>query len=327
MEDPKINYLSLKASEPGLLIECIRNVYGDSYPIEEFYDEGLIAAQITKGLLHSEVAVNDAGEAIGNICTHLEQLGDYTADGSVTMVDSRYRGCGILGELGIRSTEVYRKLGLCGIHIYALAWHEIVQRQAAEGGAVEVGILPAYFSRDIETEGFSHQQYRLASVMMYLPLSPLPARVVYLPKVYKDILSTCYQEINGRRYFPAVDGQVAMPEKTLYSLEEKTRNGYQRLRIDRLGCDYSFLLDQLVHRSAFLELSYLDIPLNNPHIDNIVNQAREQGFFFGGLLVERCGSDLLRLQKAQPDLVDPAGLSIASERGRQLLDFMLKDMP
>jgi hypothetical protein len=93
------------------------------------------------------------------------------------------------------------------------------------------------------------------------------------------------------------------------------KNAYQRLRIDRLGHDYSPMLEHFVDRSTPLELSYIDIPLDNPHIDGVVKLAREKGFFFGGLLVERCGSDLLRLQKVQPDLFDPAGLSIASERG------------
>lgn len=76
-----------------------------------------------------------------------------------------------------------------------------------------------------------------------------------------------------------------------------------------------------------MEVSYIDLPLDNPNIDLAVEISRKQGFFFGGLLVERCGCDRLRLQKVQPELFDPAGLSIASERGGELLKFILGDMP
>ena len=321
-----IQYQSLTADKPELLIQCIRNVYGDSYPLEEFYDPAFIAEEIRGGLLHSEVALNEAGEAIGNICTHLEQVADYTADGSVTMVDSRYRGYGILGELGLRSTEVYRKQGICGIHIYALAWHQIVQQQAAEGGAVEVGVLPAYFSRDINTEDFSHGNVRLGSVMMYLPLSTLPGRVVYLPDTYKEALLTAYQGLEQQRSFQS-SPPLAMPDKTEFTHYLKRKNSYQRLRISRPGADYAELLAGCLSQGKELEVSYLDLPLDNPNLEEFIEQARAWSFFFGGLLVDRCGRDWLRLQKVMPDLIDPASLSIASPRGRQLLDIVLSDMP
>jgi hypothetical protein len=66
--------------------------------------------------------------------------------------------------------------------------------------------------------------------------------------------------------------------------------------------------------------------MEEPEFNYLSLNARGMDFFFGGVLIERCGSDFLRLQKVKPNLIDPANLSIASNRGRQLLEIMLKDM-
>ena len=103
---------SLGADETDLLVQCIRSVYGDSYPLPEFYDAGFIRERIEQGLLHSEIAVNEAGEAVGNLCTQLEQLGDYTGDSTALIVNEAYRGQRVLGQLGVRIADVYGRLRL-----------------------------------------------------------------------------------------------------------------------------------------------------------------------------------------------------------------------
>ena len=75
-----------------LLCRGIEQVYADTYPIPEFYDPDHIAGAIAAGRLYSVVAMEGAGEVVGCMSTVLEQVGDYTADGSALMISPDYRG-------------------------------------------------------------------------------------------------------------------------------------------------------------------------------------------------------------------------------------------
>ena len=131
----EISYQLLEPADSGLLCLGIERVYADSYPIPEFYDASWLANAIARGLLHSVVARNAAGEVVGCMSTVLEVAGDHTADGSALMICPEYRGRGIVAQLGHHSVAVYQRLGIHGLHLYALALHDLVQNQSGRAGA------------------------------------------------------------------------------------------------------------------------------------------------------------------------------------------------
>lgn len=74
-----LHYQSIDPENADKVPQFIRRIYGDSYPLPQRYDRDWVATQIASGLLYAEIACNVRDEAIGNICTQLEAVGDATA--------------------------------------------------------------------------------------------------------------------------------------------------------------------------------------------------------------------------------------------------------
>lgn len=310
-----------------MLSSCIRNVYGETYPIPDFYDPSYIRDSIEARKLYSVVAINKEGQIVGNLSTILEKVGDFTADGSALMVSREYRGQGILWKLGEKMAETYQDQGIAGLHLYALALHDIVQNQSQNAGAVVTGILPGYFSRKVKASGYEYPDARIGSVTLYMPLAPLPKRASYIPDVYSGVLSDTYVRLGLDRDLIAADEKPFLPAKTSYFIDSKAANKHLRVVIKRIGMDLIDVVRQHLPKLAppEYEVVYLDLPLSDPAVGYAVENVRQLRFFYGALMIERCGSDWLRLQRYDRHLVAPEAMKIASEVGANLLSFILSD--
>jgi hypothetical protein len=82
-----IQYQLLTPSDAELLRSGIDVVYGDTYPIPEFYDPAYLQGAIDTGKVRSVVALNGNGELVVCMSTILEYPGDVAADGSALMLD------------------------------------------------------------------------------------------------------------------------------------------------------------------------------------------------------------------------------------------------
>lgn len=327
MPEP-LSYRQLEPCDSKLLVQGIERVYGDTYPVPDFYDQGYIAGAIKQQRLHSVVALNSASEVVGCMSTVLEQVGDYTADGSALMVAPEYRGHGIVAQLGHYSVEIYRRLGLGGLHLYALALHDLVQNQSGRAGAVVTGILPAWFSKRATVAGYDYPDARIGAVTLYMPLAGLPARSCYLPARHATVLGQIYARLDIPRSLlepPA----IPLPDSAAFRTEHKPANQQVRATCLRIGADFEMALQNIFPRDngRAVEVEYLDLPLQDPGIGEAVDTASEQGFFFGALMVDRCGCDHLRLQRFPADLAAPASMVLATPEARSLLDYLLADAP
>lgn len=317
----------LDSSQSDLLRKGIREVYGETYPIPEFYDINYIESAINAGKLHTVVAIDDRQKVVGSMSTILEQVGDFTADGSTLIISEEFRGQGIVSKLGETMVHSYNSLGLSGLHLYALALHDLVQNQSQKSGAVVTGIYPGYFHRNANIAGYNHPDARIGAVALYMPLAELPKRVCYLPGIYEEVLRNTYQHLVIERELISEASTIPKPEQTCCGIDEKPANGQLRIMIERTGKDLTRIIQE--HLSSInnkqYEVFYLDIRLSDPAVSYAVQQARELGFFYGGLIVDRRGSDQLRLQRYDKRLIAPNAMVIASAEAQVLFDFVLND--
>lgn len=322
-----IQYKMLQATECELLITGIRRVYGHTYPIPEFYDPGYLHGAIISKKLHCVVAINAEQDVVGCMSTVLEQSGDLTADGSALIVASEYRGQGIVAGLGKKMVETYNSLGLCGLHLYALALHDLVQNQSINAGATVTGVLPAWFSGKANVAGYDYPAGRIGAVTLFMPLGSLPTRASYLPEIYAPVLNSIYASLAIKRSLVTVDDEALAPARSIFSVDEKFDNAQLRIVFEQTGDDFHAVLARVMaefQRKKF-EVIYLDISLNDPASNLAVSKARAQGFFFGALMVDRCGSDKLRLQSYDCNLANPEAMVISSEEAKSLLEYVLAD--
>jgi len=319
-----VSYELLEAGQSELLCAAIRRVYGDTYPAPEFYDPDYLRAAIATGLLYSVVAREADGEVVGCMSTALEIPGDVTADGSALMIAEDHRGQGIVGRLGHHSLEVYQRLGLSGLHLYALALHDRVQNQSGKAGAVVTGVLPAWFSERAKVAGYGYPDARIGAVCLYMPLAPLPARSCYLPHPYAGELRRIYGELGADRRLIASPDPVTEPAVTTLEIEDKPANSQRRVLVHRCGVDFAGALEATL-RNTPRAVTYLDLPLWDAAVGRATACAREQGFRFGALMVDRRGGDRLRLQSYDSGIAAPGAMVLASDSARRLLDFVLAD--
>ena len=321
-----IQYQLLASSDAALLASAIERVYGSTYPIPEFYDHEYIEREISSGRLHTIVA-RDGEQLAGCMSTVLEEVGDVTADGSALMVAQQYRGQGITAAIGAKMVETYQRLGLCGLHLYALALHDLVQNQSGAAGAIVTGALPAWFSRRARVSGYDYPDARIGAVCLYMPLGKLPAREVYLPDIYEDILTGIYSQLTEDREFLRCPNVLTLPAQSIFSLDEKPLNQQTRLVLEQTGEDLRAILADLLEKVAAdsEQVIYLDIPLSDPGCAYAVNAARDLGLFFGALMADRRGCDRLRMQYFAQAAAAPGHMVVATPEARQLLDFILSE--
>ena len=323
--DIKYDFLDVNQAEK--MSQAIRRVYGDSYPIQEMYDAKYIAQSLADGSLYIATARNSSGDIIGTSGALLEGAGDLTADAIATMVVSDYRGQKVMTKLGAKLYEVYDKLGTVGTHLYALAFHDIVQRQSLAAGAVATGILPAWFEKHVNVTGYDYPDGRRGAVCLYLPIKDAPQRDIYLPSVYAETISSIYKQLSLHRILNAAPMKPQLPHKSLFKSHEQNSNCQIRLMIDVIGEDITFLIDE--HRrfvtEGKFEVLYLELPLNDSGIDLAINGARELGLFYGNLLIERRTTDFLRMQYYSPEIASSSSMALYGEEIHSFREFIESD--
>ncbi|MCX8126184.1 MAG: hypothetical protein N3E40_03455, partial [Dehalococcoidia bacterium] len=75
-----------------------------------------------------------------------------------------------------------------------------------------------------------------------------------------------------------------------------------------------------------LDIVYLDLPLEDAAVRPVSGQAESLGFSFAGVIPETGNGDMLRLQYLSSNRVVGDDLQTASEFGRELLDYVMKDI-
>ncbi len=322
-----IHYRLLNASQATPFAEGIRRVYGDSYPLPEMYDAGYVESQLRAGSLYVAVASNDLGEVVGTSGAVVETPGDRSVDSIATMVDDRYRGQKVMSGMGRAIYEVHNQRDMVGTHLYALAFHDIVQRQSIGAGAVTTGVLPAWFGRHANVTGYQYPDVRRGAVSLYMPIVEAPLRRVYLPGSYAETLHAIYSEVPVPRDFGQPLPSTAPAEKGRYTALEQAGNQQCRIIVHEAGADLPALL--LKHRSACdqraCEVIYVELPLGDASIEYAVACARDAGFFYGNLLIERRNTDFLRLQYYPESLAAPDAMALHGERTLALSDFVQAD--
>jgi hypothetical protein len=77
-------------------------------------------------------------------------------------------------------------------------------------------------------------------------------------------------------------------------------------------------------RTRHIDCIYIDLPLSDPATPQYCASLEMLGFFFGAIIPEHAGGDILRLQYLNNVDVRVGEIVTASEFGRELLDYVLR---
>ena len=294
---PEYESRILRADEAQQLVDFVDHIYQGSYPSDLFASADTVAALIEQEQLYPSVTFNERGEIIGHLAVLFEDEQRLTADSITGMVLPAYRGNNLMEKLARPVLPLYQKLA--GQHLYPVTFHTISQRKTIDTGGVACGTLLADWPTDLSIEGFAPPDNlpRMPMSCVFYPFNTAlaPQRDYYLPEVYRSTVAGLYQNIGFGRSAARYRGDFAEGESRCKTIR-KPRQGSIALRFLTLAADCEQLVEQFIADSNDYPARYIDVPITRAGAAQMLDWLRERGWYFGGLLPERHGVDLLRMQ-------------------------------
>jgi anti-sigma regulatory factor (Ser/Thr protein kinase)/GNAT superfamily N-acetyltransferase len=313
------------------LARCVYRCYGYTYANGDVYFPERVRELLESGLLISHIVLGADDEIIGHIAIRKEYPDAVIGERGQAVVDPRYRGHGLLKKMVSSSIAHARELGMYGTYSEGVTVHTFSQQAAISMGAHETGVLlgftPATMSfKKIEER---ERQQRQAAILLYTRVNDEPQRDVYPPFHHQAIIRRIYESNDFRRnIISALDLKKAtdVPPSSQVDVKVQTEASRAFMLIKQYGADLEelvkFRLRELCLRRV--DCIYIDLPLSHPATPKFCASLEMAGFFFSGVIPEMSEGDVLRLQYLNNVDVDPGTIQIASDFGKELLDYVLK---
>lgn len=322
---PEVEIRALRADEAAGLVACFRRCYGDSYVDRDFYDEASIRRRLQDGTLRSMVAVSPVDGIVGHMALTVRHPGGQVVDAGNTVVDPRHRGGHLAARLGASLVELCREQGFVGFLHYPTTAHPVMQKLAVQGGGIETGLVLGYIPSGTEyrdVPGASHA-HRLAAIVSYQPIDPAPPGVSAVPRRYAAMLERLSRQCGLVRTFRAGTGALAAETDAQERFDPRRR--LRRFEVLRAGRDLVQRVQRPAAEGEDADVEHVDLSLLDPAVDDAVEALRAEGFFFGALMPAQFAGDTLRLQRLRDADASVLRPQLATDGGRELLEFLTQD--
>jgi len=313
------------------LARCVYRCYGYTYANGDVYFPDRVRELLESGLLIPHVALSPDNEVIGHIAIRKEYPDARIGERGQAVVDPRYRGYGLLNKLISASVENARAMGMYGTYGEAVTAHIYSQKAAFSMGACETGVLLGFtpatmFFKKIQD---GNRQQRQTAVLLYTRLNEEPCRDVYPPFHHEAVIRRIYERNNFRRnIMKALDVRklTDVPPSSQVDVRVQTDASRAFMLVKQYGADLGelvkFRLRELCLRR--IDCIYIDLSLSHPATQKFCASLEMLGFFFAGVIPEMSDGDVLRLQYLNNVDVDLENTQIASDFGKEMLDYVIK---
>jgi hypothetical protein len=331
--DTPIDVRFLGRDEGAALTACIERCYGDTYDARWVYDPDEIGRRIDAGTLRSVVGVADAGrgdggEIVGHLALGRHDAGTPVGEAGQAVVDPRFRSHHLFTTLKRRLAEWAGSSGLLGMYSEATAAHPYSQKANLALGAHETGFLLGYIPASVDYVGIDKAagaDRRQSAALFYLQTNPPPHEVVYPPAFHHDALGGLYAHTGLPRDLAGADPTIAPRSDLVVGVDAEHNDA--TITVSTIGTDLVEVLDATVDGLAAVGVDcvYLDLALADPATAVLPRAVHDDlGFFFGAVIPELRGGDVLRLQLLNGIDADPSDVAVASDFGRALLDYVFE---
>jgi serine/threonine-protein kinase RsbW len=326
-----VTFRFLGPEEGGVLTEAIEAAYGTTYDVRWVYDPLEVSARLAEGRYVSCVAETPTGELLCHEGMALAAAGDAVAHSGQAVTLEAARG----QHLFTRTKQVLmdwgQERGLAGMFSEATAAHPYSQKANIDLGAHETGFLLGWIPATVENDAAAGAgRRRNSAALFYTKLNDGHDRRVYAPERHHEIvgqtLALC--ELRGTLAQPPADFEL--PARTEMHLEVDVDHNLALLTIAVPGTD----LEEVVHaerhrlfRKMRLDALYIDLPLDTPATALVADHLERLGVSYSGIFPNsRADGDVLRMQSLHRVRVKADDVSVASDHGRELLDYVLADL-
>ncbi|MFZ8979914.1 MAG: hypothetical protein ACO21P_10830, partial [Candidatus Nanopelagicales bacterium] len=275
------------------------------------------------------VAVLPSGRIVGHNGLLRTTPDSPTASAGPGAVDPAFQRRGIVNRIDEAFMPRILALGMRGIHVEGVTAHPATQAGALRVGFRETGLVLGRQPADVEFIGFDGPKgFRRAVMIMYRPLMAPVEQAVHVPARYRDVLERIYEAVGLPRLVHSEAGRppTDLPPRSQLVTELLSATKHAQIRVAEYGQDFVEALQGLIRRfeTERFEVITVHLPLMNPLTAYFGSGLGELGLSFNALFPQQDPGDELVLGVNLSEQ-DPETIVVASEFGRELLDYVIED--
>lgn len=332
-----VTFRYLEPDEGMVLSEAIRAAYGETYDVRWVYDEAEVEARLAAGTYVSWIAESAEGELLCHEGMSLAAAGDAVGHSGQAVTMPAARGRHLFTRTKQHLMDWARERGLAGMYSEATAAHPYSQRANLELGAHETGFLlgwiPASVANDasVPNDAATDQRPRRQSAaLFYTKLNDGHEREVYAPERHHEIIRRTLELCELRGTLAEPPAGADLPDRTGLHVEIDEDHNLALITAHEPGADLETAVaaerHHLFHRKC-LDAVYLDLPLENPATALLADHLERLGVSYAGIFPNnRTDGDVLRMQSLHRARISADDIAVASDHGRELLDYVLSDL-
>ncbi len=314
-----------------MLTEAIEAAYGHSYDVRWVYDADEVSARLADGRYVACIAESPEGELLCHEGMSMAAAGDAVAHSGQAVTMPAARGQHIFTRTKRFLMDWARGEGLAGMFSEATAAHPYSQRANIELGAHETGFLLGWIPATVANDAAEQRRTRQSAALFYTKLNDGHERPVYAPERHREIVGRTLElcELRGELAEPPAGTELA--ERSEVAVEAHPDHNLALLTVHVPGTDLETVIGahrhHLFHRQC-LDAIYVDLPLETPATALVAGDLEQLGVSYSGVFPNhRTDGDVLRMQSLHRVRVKADDIAVASDHGRELLDYVLGDLP
>jgi len=322
----------LEPDEGTVLSEAIEAAYGDSYDVRWVYDTAEVSARLAAGTYVACVAETEDGELLCHEGMSLGAAGNAVGHSGQAVTMPAARGQHLFTRTKRFLMDWATEKGLAGMYSEATAAHPYSQRANIELGAHETGFLLGWIPASVSNDAAGRERRgRQSAALFYTKLNDGHERPVFVPERHREIVGQTIDlcELRGTLAEPPADAELAERSELHVAVDED--HNLALITVHVPGADLEAVVaaerHHLFHR-ACLDAIYLDLPLDLPATALVADHLEALGVSYSGIFPNsHCDGDVLRMQSLHRVRIKADDVSVASEHGRELLEYVLADLP
>jgi hypothetical protein len=326
-----VTFRFLAPEEGGVLTKAIEAAYGTTYDVRWVYDPAEVCARLAGGLYVSCVAETADGELLCHEGMSLAAAGDAVAHSGQAVTLEAARGQHLFTRTKRVLMDWGAERGLAGMYSEATAAHPYSQKANIDLGAHETGFLLGWIPATVENDAAAGTPPRRNSAaLFYTKLNDGHDRRVYAPQRHHEIVGQTLALCELRGTLAQPPAEFDLPERTEMHTAVDADHNLALLTVSAPGSDLEEVLGAERRRlfdDLDLDALYVDLPLDTPATALVADHLEELGVSYSGIFPNpRADGDVLRMQSLHRVRVKADDVAVASDHGRELLDYVLADL-
>ncbi len=326
-----VTFRFLRADEGTELTRAIEAAYGQSYDLRWVYDPDEVGRRIAAGTYVSCIAESAAGELLCHMGMSLAAAGDAVAHSGQAVTMPAARGQHLFTRTKRWLMDWARERGLAGMYSEATAAHPYSQRANIELGAHETGFLLGWIPATVSNDAARGRRGRQSAALFYTKLNDGRERPVYAPERHRGIVAQTIERCELRGKLAEPPPRCELERRSELHCEIDPDHNLALITVRVPGADLEEAIGAERHHlfhHGDLDAVYIDLPLERPATALVADHLERLGVSYAGIFPNhRCDGDVLRMQSLHRVRVKVDDVAVASDHGRELLDYVLSDLP